>query len=353
MKRLKQKLHYEERKANEGYFGSSTPSSKIPIKADSKAEKEKKPRGGRPGHKGHGRPSLHDLEADRVEDLTWQIGDECPLCGGPLEEKEVVERLVLESRPRKAERVVYLLVKKHCPNCRKTFRSTAPVLPKALHGNQLCANAAVMHYLHGIPIGRITEELGIGPGSLVEIFHRLARLFDDVPAKLIDDCEKEFPDSKEVKAFVSTVAPLLSLAMGLRNQAISDRSFKIRAAELKAKIKRATEGDARHQAIRRIQGIFRENEARLYYWAEDRRVPADNNLSERDLRPTVIARKVSFGSQSDAGAETRGVLMTVLYTLKKCGFDVAARLKHVLDELAKDINQDPFPLLFDEQPPGN
>ncbi|MDI6755023.1 MAG: transposase [Thermodesulfobacteriota bacterium] len=25
---------------------------------------------------------------------------------------------------------------------------------------------------------------------------------------------------------------------------------------------------------------------------EDRQIPADNNLAERDLRPTVIARKV-------------------------------------------------------------
>jgi len=29
--------------------------------------------------------------------------------------------------------------------------------------------------------------------------------------------------------------------------------------------------------------------------ADDRRVPAENNLAERDLQPTVIARKVSFG----------------------------------------------------------
>jgi len=46
-------------------------------------------------------------------------------------------------------------------------------------------------------------------------------------------------------------------------------------------------------------------------------VPADNNRAERELRPLVIARKVSFGSQSDAGAQTREILMTVLHTLKK------------------------------------
>lgn len=39
-------------------------------------------------------------------------------------------------------------------------------------------------------------------------------------------------------------------------------------------------------------------------------MPAENNLAERELRPLVIARKVSFGSQSDAGARTREILMT-------------------------------------------
>jgi hypothetical protein len=40
-------------------------------------------------------------------------------------------------------------------------------------------------------------------------------------------------------------------------------------------------------------------------------------LAERDLHPTVIARKVSFGSSSDAGSKTRSVLMSVLHTLNK------------------------------------
>jgi len=47
----------------------------------------------------------------------------------------------------------------------------------------------------------------------------------------------------------------------------------------------------------------RENAGRLYHWAKDRAIPADNNLSERDLRSLVIARKISFGSQAQAGAK--------------------------------------------------
>ena len=75
-------------------------------------------------------------------------------------------------------------------------------------------------------------------------------------------------------------------------------------------------------------------------------MPADNNRAERELRPTVIARKVSFGSQSDAGAKTREVLMSVVHTLAKRVSDPEAHFKSVLDQLAADPTQNPVELLF-------
>jgi hypothetical protein len=79
-------------------------------------------------------------------------------------------------------------------------------------------------------------------------------------------------------------------------------------------------------------------------------VPPENTLAERDPRPPVIARKVSFGSPSDAEAHMRGILMSVLHALKKRKVEVVAHLKKVLDQLAHDIHQDPFPLLFPSGP---
>jgi len=60
----------------------------------------------------------------------------------------------------------------------------------------------------------------------------------------------------------------------------------------------------------------------------------------------VIARKVSFGSQSDAGAKTREILMSVVHTLAKRVPDPEAYFKMVLDQLAADPTQGPVtPLL--------
>lgn len=62
--------------------------------------------------------------------------------------------------------------------------------------------------------------------------------------------------------------------------------------------------------------------------------------------PPGIARKVSFGSQSEAGAQTRETLMSLLHTLKKQQPDAQHSFKSVLDRLAAAMQQDPVALLF-------
>ena len=162
----------------------------------------------------------------------------------------------------------------------------------------------------------------------------------------VQDLEKEFSDESEVATFVAVVAPLLSLAMGLRGQPIKDHEFSIRAAQLRDDIKSAMGCSAKHAGIRRIQDIFTEHEPRMFHWADNRAIPADNNLAERDLRPSVIARKVSFGSVTDAGADVRSTFTTIVTTLRKRGLDPARQIKVALDALAADPDQDPFPILF-------
>jgi len=162
----------------------------------------------------------------------------------------------------------------------------------------------------------------------------------------VEDLQKEFVTEAEVQGFAAALIPLLAQAMHLRAQAISDRQYYRQAKELKAQIIAVVEAEAQHPAVRRMQDIFSEKAGRLYHWAESRAVPAENNRAERELRPTVIARKVSFGSQSEAGAKTREVLLSLLATLKKRGGQPAQRLKAVLDQLAVNPQQNALTLLW-------
>ena len=163
----------------------------------------------------------------------------------------------------------------------------------------------------------------------------------------VEDLAKEFPGEAEVTGFTSTLIPLLAEAMHWRGRPLADTEYSEQAGRLKQQIVDLVEQPAHHLGVRQMQELFRDNAHRLYHWVENRAVPADNNQAERQLRPTVIARKVSFGSQSDAGAKTREVLMSVVHTLVKRVSDPEAHFKSVLDKLAADPKQDAAALLLD------
>jgi transposase len=152
----------------------------------------------------------------------------------------------------------------------------------------------------------------------------------------VEALEAEFPDQKEVGMFANRFAPLLSEAMRLRNQPITDKKYYARAAEIRDEIKKFVYAPFEHLGVREIQELFDRAHTRLYHWVKDRAVPAENNRAERELRPTVIARKVSFGSQSDRGCRTRSSIMSVLLTAKKRHPDKPPEvwLKEVLDQVA-------------------
>jgi transposase len=428
---LKAQLRYRQRQATEGLFGSSTPSAQRPVKANSPPEHQGKPGGAPQGHPGHGRHAFDATTAARVVDVPG--APRCPACGGALEDKGRRPRSVLDIAPPRPEPLVYRLERGYCPRCRRAVQAPLPaVLPKALFGNELTAHLVSLHYLHGMPLGRLCEQLGLTLGSVIDMLHRLAGMFQPVLPKRVEeyrqapvrhadetswrtdgrsgyawlfctptlslflfratrsaavpkevlgepplpgvlvvdrysgynrapcalqycyahlqreveDLGKEFPDTPEAGAFTETLIPLLAEAMHLQSQPLPDPDYYTAAAQVKDRIGDVIEQPAQHLGIRRIQDIFREHPDRLYHWVADRQVPPDNNRCERELRPTVIARKVSFGSQSDAGAKTREILMSVLHTLRKRRADAQAHLKWVLDQLAADPKRDPFALLF-------
>jgi len=437
VKRLRERVHsleaqlrYQQRKIDEGYFGSSTPSSKRPFKTRAKVEHHNG--GARHGHPGHGRTAISAQEADIV--LPIDTEHLCPDCQVPLVSLGSRDRTVTEVEPVQIKRVLFKLACRRCPACRRVFRAKAPgVRPKFKLSNSLLAHVATEHYLHQVTLGQLAVRLQINEGTLIDAMHHLAQLFQTVPPRLIaeyrqapvkhadetgwpidgrngyawifvtrtitifrlrhtrsasvvrevlgeealpgalvvdrygaynkvlciiqycyahllrlvKDLGKEFPQQQEVQDFVNTTAPLLAQAIQLRTLPISDEVFYARADLLKIEILQVMHSQARHAGVQKIQNIFRENPSRLYHWAQDRSIPADNNFAERELRQLVIARKVSFGSQAEAGAKTRETLMTTLLTLKKCQpGDIWLNLKTCLDELARDPNQDPYQLLF-------
>lgn len=187
-----------------------------------------------------------------------------------------------------------------------------------------------------LPMIMITDRyVGYNPVKNVERQYCYAHLLRD-----IKKLEEEFPDDREVKTFVDILKPLLKKAISLKGEGLPLEKYLKKAEDLKTEIMDVCKSSANHPGVQHIQNIFREEEHRLFHWVKSPEIPAENNFAERELRPLVISRKISFGSQSNRGLKTREILMTVLHTAKCRGYDPAAFLEYVLDILANDKDAD-------------
>jgi len=419
--RLKGRLRYQERTAKEGFFGSSTPSSKVPVKPSAPVEQALRFGGAKPGHVGHGRHTIRPEQAERVQRVP--APERCPECGGVLQTKGTKARTVIDVQPLRRQTVCYQLDQKYCSHCRKSVKASAPgVLPRGLLSNRLLAHVAVQHYVYGVTLGQLENQLDVGYGTLMGALHQLARLLEPACEQLmqeyrqalvrhadetgwrtdghngyawlfctesislfrfrqtrsgqvalqvlgikrlrgvlvvdryhgynrapcalqycyahllrdVQDLGKEFPEQLEVQQFMSAFAPLLARAMQLRGLKLTRGQFDEQAGQTQQEILALAQAPAQHPGIQKIQNIFREQSKRLFHWTKNPKIPADNNRAERELRPLVIARKISFGSQSEAGARTRETLMTVLHTLRKRSPNVTAAFEQALNRLSDE-----------------
>jgi hypothetical protein len=71
----------------------------------------------------------------------------------------------------------------------------------------------------------------------------------------------------------------------------------------------------------RLSKRLRRHWDHLFTFLDKPKVPFDNNLAERAIRPAVILRKAGQSNRSEQGAATQSVLMTVFRTLKLRGLD--------------------------------
>lgn len=436
---LEKKLNAVPRTINEAPFGSSTPSSKLPLKPGANETNLSKKGGARPGHRGHGRRT--PVEPDITEQVPVPLC--CPDCGCPVSVERTRERHVQHIVPQHTIRKRLLVQAGRCTGCGKSIEAqVSGVLPHAKYTNAFQATVACQHYLGGRTQGDVCRQAQIGSGAFNNAMHTLAdrlqpclpilqerflldgvrfgdetswredganryawllstvdvslflvgrtratevpmELFSEMTrlglivngvlvvdryaaygrlpvqlqycyAHLLRDVEKlhkDFPGDMEVDRFCRALAPLLAKAMGLRGRKISDQRYYQQAQSLRQRIVEVCASQAKHAGVQAMQDIFRRHQNRLYHWVDDRRIPADNNYSERNLRPLVIARKLSFGSQSPRGARTRGILMSVLHSLAKQGHDPAARLTEALDRLVHDPAFDMAAFLFPPRPP--
>ena len=112
-----------------------------------------------------------------------------------------------------------------------------------------------------------------------------------------------------------------------------DELFAQAEMELAGLSARAREGKALRSLLKHREG--------LNVFVDNPQVPMDNNAAERALREAVIGRRLSFGSDSEDGADFTATMYSVIGTLALNGIDVLRWLEAWLEACAENGRQPP------------
>jgi transposase len=433
VQQLRLKVCANQRKSQAGFFGSSTPSSQIPVKANSLAENQAKKGGANKGHPGIGRQIFSEAEADevRIAEVSVEI---CAECECRLSRQSSNERAIYELEREQLKKIYYTLERKKCPKCCKIVSGKVEnAFARMSLSNELIVEVAEQHYVLGRTLGQIAERFALPFSTLADALQRIGKRlepcleklkqdyrraevrhadetswrtdggngyswyfgseqvslhlfretrsasvvrevigterlegvlvvdryggYNRVPTEIqycyahllreMKDLEQEFEADEEVKNYTKQMKLHLTDAMQLRKRGLSESEYQTQAQAIKLKIEELSNCQAKHLAIRKWQDFFVEKHQRLYQWCQSSQIPAENNYAEREIRKIVIARKMSYGSQSTQGAKTREIWTSILQSLKKREENPRDKLVEALNNLSQNENLDIAEELFD------
>ena len=152
-------------------------------------------------------------------------------------------------------------------------------------------------------------------------------------AHLLRRCsEIEQSKSRGAVRFSRRVAALLRRAMALKRRrgTISDHGYAVLRGKVHAELGRLLAGTYTDPDNVRLAKLLRKHRESVLRFLDHDGVDATNNLAEREGRPAVIARKLSAGNRTEAGAETHAVLASVFRTYRRQGRDILAAVVELL-----------------------
>ena len=116
--------------------------------------------------------------------------------------------------------------------------------------------------------------------------------------------------------FAPALAKLLAwtIRVGRRREQLKDSTLQQYRIKADNRLDRLLEKSAPHPAGRKLQRQMKAWRSKFFVFLEDRRVSATNNVAEREIRPSVVFRKVTGGFRSEWGARVHASYRSVTST---------------------------------------
>ena len=152
-------------------------------------------------------------------------------------------------------------------------------------------------------------------------------------AHLLMTCpEIEAAKTRGAVRFSRRVAALLRKAMALkyRRGTIGDHGYALLRGKIHAELDRLLAGTYTDPDNARLAKRLRKQRDHLLRFLDHDGLDATNNLAEREIRPAVIARKLSAVNRTEADSETHAVLASVLRTCRRQGRSILQQLEELL-----------------------
>ena len=110
-----------------------------------------------------------------------------------------------------------------------------------------------------------------------------------------------------------------AIRVGKRRESLKDSTLKSYAAKADRRLDTLLTMPVAHPAGKTLQRQIKAWRTKFFVFLEDRRVPPTNNISEREIRPSVIFRKVTNGFRSGWGSQIHAGYRSVTGTAKLKG----------------------------------
>ena len=133
--------------------------------------------------------------------------------------------------------------------------------------------------------------------------------------------------------FAPTVRDHLRWAIGVggRRHRLKDTTLASYAARADLKLSRLMRAPVAHPAGKALLKQIKAWRTKFFVFLANRDVPATNNISEREIRPSVVFRKVTGGFRSDWGAGIHAGYRSVTGTARLNGQSALGAIRDLVD----------------------
>lgn len=141
-------------------------------------------------------------------------------------------------------------------------------------------------------------------------------------------------DDRSVQRFSKRLEEIIQSAMKLAHQrdknTVSKAGFERSRFKLEEALKDLKYQDPKHKILGRFTKRLERHKGEILTFLYHKGIDPSNNHAERQIRPNVLLRKITFGNRSEKGVQNHNILMSIVQTAKLTGADPLKRLKELL-----------------------